>query len=124
MGFVSNSSSSSFVLFGVIATEDIFNNVKQLFPKDLIEKTRKEEWLDDDEELSWKQILYQWSNLYRDCPFDVITDDDIIYIGIGHVSNECDCLEGEFDYSSMLKTIELLGINSSECKIYYGSVRI
>jgi len=73
-GFVSNSSSSSFVLLGIkIEGYDNAKEIAQIFLK----KEKYEEYLKE-EDTEWEDILWEDQD---DFEFDVIIDDVPIYIG-------------------------------------------
>jgi len=118
-GFVSNSSSSSFVILGTMATEDLWNQIKDKAPSDLLEKA-KEDWGDDD--LTWDEILYEWHNLYQDCPFDLAYDmyGNGIWIGAGR---EFDIDQhGSMTMDEVIKKLTFLGIKLQDAKLYWGEV--
>ena len=120
-GFISNSSSSSFCLYGVIATEELYNSIKDKLPPGLIEETREEECLSDDEELTWDLILYQWYNTRKDCPFTFINDDGDYYIGVGSLFENDEGVES-IEADEITAMANFLELDDSEMKLYYGTV--
>jgi hypothetical protein len=110
-------------LYGVVATEELFNSViKDKLPPGLIEEARKEECLSDDENLIWSEILYQWYNIRNDCPFTFINDDGDYYIGVGSLFDECDCDVKSIEPEEITIMANFLELDDSEMKLYYGTV--
>ena len=115
-GFVSNSSTSSFVIIGFKADESIWEHVKSKIPANFFDK------IDDPDVDNWAHYLYQWYNCFEDCPFAVVTDDGDTYIGIGEefMAEETGIEILELD--EIAEVAEFLGKDPKDARLYYGTV--
>lgn len=123
-GFVSNSSSSSFMIIGVKGSEEVWNRIKHKAPKDLSSEVISELWYTEDSthNVTWEDYLYQWPNLYGDdCPFNCVDDDGDMYIGIGG-TYESDNDIFEVKMEDAIEKLQFLGIEIKDVRIFYGTV--
>ncbi len=121
-GFVSNSSSSSFCIFGAIATEEIWEHIKHLAPSDLEQKVKDEMYGDP---ADYSDYLFVWSNEYKDCPFDYVRDgeNDVRgYIGAGNEYDPDDFNTRQIEFSRAAQICATLGLSVENTKIFYGTV--
>ena len=114
-GFVSNSSSSSFIIYGVMKDGDNYEKMcKQVFTKEELEEYEKEY------EGEWSDIWWEHKDDLED--FDIISDDDVFYIG--EVLADEEYLEGgSLSFEDVMKMKEKLDkyFPGEESKIYYGT---
>jgi len=126
-GFVSNSSSSSFVLLG-IKIED--SNYQQLcenyLDKELLEKEIKEQkeskWYNEKYGVEYSEIWWENNNTIEG--FDIIQDDGPTYFGKTLAEGEYDYLEnGSISLEEFNEMIEKVKekFPDKECKIWYGT---
>jgi hypothetical protein len=125
-GFVSNSSSSSFCIFGAIATKEIWHHIKHLAPEDINERVKEDRCsdpYDPYDPADFNDYLYVWSNEYRDCPFTYIHGDSSPgYIGCGKEFDSSYVDNGEIEFAKAKEICKFLGLAPEETKIFYGIV--
>jgi hypothetical protein len=103
-GFVSNSSSASFILIGVELTDKLDDNLKKKYG---------ENWKEDNLELEdGVQIL--WESDSVELVGVLVADDHDGYLDDGSISFE--------EYNTMVTTvIHVTGVNVDDVKIIYGT---
>jgi len=127
-GFVSNSSSSSFILLGVKTEDENYQTMcENYLPKEILEKSIKEEeeWIKEHQLKSGIDYCDMWySNLHNiDGEFDVISDDGPSYIGKKLSDTEYDLENGSVSLSDFEDMKEKLKekFPDKECKLYFGT---
>ena len=121
-GFVSNSSSSSFILFGVeVEKGDYESMCKDYLPKEIIDKEvaeQKKRYPDDEPE--WSDIWYNRDEIKG---FDVIDDEDNIYFGKTLADGDEYLEHGSLSKDDMDKIEKNIQKKypGKECKIYFGT---
>ena len=123
LGFVSNSSSSSFLIIGIKLkesdteqTDKIYNKIKHLLTKEVLSDL-SDEGADTGDHF---QIITTLPNVYPDCPYTAVNDDekDESYIGWGgDIYDDCG-IEVE-DFTEVTKVLEFLEIE--EPKVFKGA---
>ena len=123
-GFVSNSSSSSFVLLGVkIEDENHQEMCEKYLPKEILDKEIKR--LKDKypgDEIEYSDIWWDMKDEIDD--FDIISDDGPIYIGKTIADgDEYDFEKGSISLSELDEMVNKLKVKfpDEECKIYFGT---
>jgi hypothetical protein len=100
-GFVSNSSSSSFILIGVELTDELDDNLKKRYGED---------WKDNDLEDSIGIL----SDTGNEDLVGVTTVYDCDFLGDGSISFE--------EYNTMVSdVVHVIGVDVSDVKIFYGT---
>jgi len=113
-GFVSNSSSSSFCLFGTYQNGD--STLVKTLRKLIIEKFKIEFEEDEDEYIDdFECCANEVTSLYTFC------DDDCYYIGLDYTSMKMDETRREFE-TRVLKEIQKLDPSIKELHFYNESV--
>lgn len=134
LGFVSNSSSSSFVIIGIKIEEE---NYEELARKWLTEESINDYIGDDinnyegDEKEDWWQDLWYecaWNGNFKNSELDYISDDGRAFIGKVIASgndydfpgNDYDFPEGEHSFNELIEMASSLGLGD-DCKLYHGT---
>jgi len=123
-GFVSNSSSSSFILFGIKVEDKEYKDLCESFlPKECIDKYIEKYYKDEDKE------DIEWCDLWYDNQDE--TELDVIRCGYGGetwigktLADGDDKLEmGDLSFEEMNKMAEEIKkkLPDGECKLYYGT---
>lgn len=117
--FVSNSSSSSFVIIGTEFKPEMWEIIKTFF--DESEVADAVDQYDDNIEYAAQYIINEYG---YDIPYIIETDEnsDKTYIGIGGYTYNIEIKELSLT-SEVYKDLAILGIAPEEIKVIYGAVR-
>jgi len=122
-GFVSNSSSSSFVLIGVKVEEEYQTLCEKYLPKKILEeKVSKEKEIYPDDDVEYADIW--WDNHDKIEEFDVISaDNGTNYFGKIIADGDDDLRNGSISVDEMNEMKEKYAerFPDEECKLYYGT---
>lgn len=125
-GFVSNSSSSSFVLVGVKLDGSL--SKEELAKKYLTEEAIKEYMGDDadkfegdDKEDWWRDLWYEcaWNGDFINKDINYIQSEDDQWIGKVLADND-ELDDGEYSISDLNEIVEKMDLEG-DCKIYFGT---
>ena len=122
-GFVSNSSSSSFILFGIeVEKGDYESMCKEFLSKEIIdEEVAEQKKHCPDDETEWSDIW--WDNSDNIKGFDVIDSEDNIYFGKTIADGDEYLEDGSLSKGEMDKVEKKIHDKypDKECKIYFGT---
>jgi len=111
-GFISNSSSSSFLIIGAKLTDEI---VEVVWPKikSLISDDDMQELIDDydTEDDPW-QIVTWWPNISSKAPYNTVNNDGDTYIGWGGIIFDDDISEKPYKMEELQSVLDFLEIKN------------
>jgi len=128
IGFVSNSSSSSFILIGIKIDDKI--SKEELAKKYLTEKAINE-FIGDDvaHYTTGNDVEGWWEDLWNECAYgnggfivpglEFISDDYNSFLGKILTDNEY-LEDGEYSFAELIEIAEKINFDD-ECKLYYGN---
>ena len=125
-GFVSNSSSSSFILVGIKLDDSL--NTEELAKKYIKEEVITEyigsdidKYTGDDSDGWWNDLWYEcaYDGDFIDENLDFINDDDRSFLGKILADDDDDLEDGEYSISELSKIAD--GFGFEDCKIYFGT---
>ena len=124
-GFVSNSSSSSFIILGIMIKD---SNYEELSRKFLLTKSIDDYIAGEIENYTGKDKEDYWEDLWYECAsnmdfinenLEYIDNDDKNFLGKILVDDEY-LEEGEYSFDELIKLAENFNLDK-ECKLYYGT---
>lgn len=126
-GFVSNSSSSSFILVGIRLDKNV--STEELSRKYITESAINKYMGDDADKYVGVDSGGWWNDLWNECAYngdfinqgvDFISDDYNNFIGRILVDDDAELPDGEFTLSELIKISEKYNFGK-DCKLYFGT---